>query len=177
MCSLTKVKKIDISEFKIRINKKTIVVGTRGSFHFEGTVLEAVAFLKKINPLKTINGSVLFNCASGFFPKYSGYSWNFKDTKDIKMNDIFKSEVGKERFLRLKHVKNPVVAYDLNSGTPLKVFPDMYCVVLWLHKKKLKPDYRAIISVMKNHRKPNFTQSSMGYIWRFYDEVVNKSDS
>ena len=176
----------DINKLKIakqkpinRINVKKynsyLVIGTRNeNVFFEGNILNAVQKLKNVdrNQNKIISPSGIFKCASGYYPVYFRYQWEFVKEEDKYEHNILFSEKAKEKLLDLnKDNRKKIVVFNLD-GNPILGFDHVVEAVRWLKEKHdKKVDYKSIIFVAKNYDDPKKAKSSKGFIWRFFDDV------
>ena len=180
----------EINELNIKkqkpIAKRTInkydnylVKGTKnGEVFFEGNILNAVRELKNNDKNRKTNipPSGIFKCASGYYPVYFKYTWEFVKEEDKNEHNILFSEKAKEKLLNLNDDnRRKIIVFD-SEGEPIIGFDHIVEAVRWLNEKhNKKVDYKSIIFVAKNYNNypndPKKARSSKGFIWRFYDDV------
>lgn len=166
-----------IKRNKSRKFEKYLVMVKKGEdIRCKGNIPYCVKELKKEeeNVNKIITPSVAFKCASGYYPIYYGYKWEFIEEKDKIENNIFYSKEAQEKLLNInKNHRRKIIAYSI-EGKPIIGFKNIIEALVWIKTEQNETvDYRSIIFVAQNYNNPNprKAKTSKGYVWRFYDDV------
>lgn len=143
---------------------------------FEGTISEAVKFIKTNKDVKTVlPPSSIFKSASGWFPVVYGYAWKFKDEIDENEFNIFASDKHRNVFLEVTGNSEPIVMFS-RSGEPKQAFENMFMAMKFLKDEGKSPDYRTVLAICKKHSESHTSkttaETAFGYQWMFYKDAA-----